>query len=293
MLTQYKILLYSNLPDDISFFKKNTLDISLKYNVVIKLYIFSDINRLIKNIYFEHEKYDIYFINSNDKNISSVRLAELLRSSGIKKSIVYLLDNFSEDICGFKNNIMDYLLRPMNPRILEQLLIYDYQNHYLKSQILLNKNSNYFYLKLADFVFIEVYNRGIKIHTSNLDSLMLLSTKADLANDINLNEKSIVYSEKISDFIHRLDSLTFIQCHQSFIININKLISIRRYSAVLDNGSKNGVTVDISKRNWEALKKRVQASEMTTHNVNSLLSADDLERIAGGDSNFDFAKLLK
>lgn len=294
MYSQYRILLFSSNPYDISILKNSIIDIVNRCHLMkCKLIIINDISSFIRNICFHLERYDIYFINSNDKDISPIRLAELLRNAGIKESIVYISDEFNENFCGYKNNILDYMIRPMNQDKLAQLLLYDYRYRFLKSRLLLNKNSNYFYLKLDQIVFVEVANRGIKIHISDFNYLCKLSEKAGLAGDIDLMDRSISYPEKISDFIKRLDPMTFIRCHQSFIINVDKLISIRRYSAVLDDGSKNGVIVDISKRNWEIIKKHVQSKDLADADIKEkILSDPELEAAAGGNLSIEeLAKL--
>lgn len=284
MNTHYRILLFSYNPEDVMMFQKIINDNMLE-NIMVpcELKICDGYSALSKCI-FNGERYDIYFLDY--ENEFSLPLARMFANIGIHEPIVFITSNPICRSSAYNIKLLDYMFRPIDMSILKELLIYNYCNNTLTDKVLLNKKSNSFYLNPSNIVYIEVYGHGIKIYLSDLFELEILSHQLDLKNDINLKEKSVFYSETISKFKNRLNPVLFIQCHQSFIINLLKVVSIRRYSAILENSTNNGAIVNISKSKYNEVKNSF--IQIDDKKIQKLLDSE-LGLIAGGQT-YNFIK---
>lgn len=279
---KYNILLCSKEIQFTEWFKQ-TITIAMHQHMITdyQLFTYNSVFPITNILYRNKLKYHVYFLDITEDNNLTIQLAELLRDLGIEDSIVFICNKISSSLAGYKVKVLDYLIKPVSQRELEQIIYYDYMNNYKTSYIFLNKNSNLFQINANNIACIEVYNRGIKIYLSKQSELLLLMQQADIKENINLKEKYIFYAEKISVFKKRLCEMTFFQCHQSYIINMNKAVSIRRYTAIVDNQTKEGKSVDISKSNWNKLKEAYLKNRQGYEN-NDLLLDDDLEMVSAG-----------
>lgn len=282
MNSQYNILLYS---DDIQFIQwfKMTLQSAMNNCRITgyELSTFDSVFSVTNYVYKNKRKFHLYFLDISEKNNLTMKLAAFLRDLGIEDSIVYLCNSFHSGITGYKVKILDYLVKPISPIALEQIVYYDYQHNFKTNYILLTKNSNHFQINTNNIVYVEVYKRGVKIYMAKLSELVLLSQQPDVKENINLEEKYIFYSEKISEFKKRLSAKNFVQCHQSFIINVKKIVSLRRYTAIVDNRTKEGKRVDVSKNNWNMLSE-VFLKSRQEFDENAPLLEEELDMVSSG-----------
>lgn len=85
---------------------------------------------------------------------------------------------------------------------------------------------------------------GEKYRISETDIRYIEVFRNDLC--IYLADRKIVCRNTLLDFTDRLSSACFVRCHRSFAVNLSFVTSVRRYHAVMQDGS----TVPISKTRY-------------------------------------------
>lgn len=242
---------------------------------------FDDIYYVTNYVYVHKKKVHIFFLDIVQPKNIAISFASFLRNIGIQSSIVYISNEYISDTNRCKIKIVDYLIKPIDTEVIKNLLHYDYQCNFIGTYIYLNKNSNNYRIDINNIVCTEVSKRGIKIYFDKISELKRLSKSSELKKDINFEEKSLFYAEKISSFKYRLDHRYFIQCHQSFLINIKKIISLQRYHAIVDNGTNEGMYIDISKNNWKFVREAYDILHKTSVMENYLTNSE-LEIVQAG-----------
>lgn len=292
VIIDYRILLYSEDTKFLEGLKSAITDIMNLYHIKnYSICAFDNIYYVTNYVYVHKKKVHIFFLDIVQPKNIAISFASFLRNIGIQSSIVYIGDEYISDTNRCKIKIVDYLVKPINIEVIKNLLYYDYQCNFIGKYIYLNKNSNNYRIDINNIVCAEVSRRGIKIYFDKISELKRLSKSLELNKDIDFEEKSLFYAEKISSFKYRLDNRYFIQCHQSFLINIKKIISLQRYYAIVDNGTNEGMYIDISKNNW----KLVRESYDKIHKISGLdhfLDHTDLEMVQAGNPSTLYPELF-
>ncbi|MGB8451389.1 MAG: LytTR family transcriptional regulator DNA-binding domain-containing protein [Anaerocolumna sp.] len=283
MENTYNIVIYDNNVDSITELK-HMIDEIMFRNYICGYFVqsFSAKEELYKDIDMTGNRYDLYFLRISDKDNTIMNYAEILRNKNMEESIVYLTNNINCISNGYKVNILDYLFEPFKIDLLEKIILFDYENNFCSEYIRLQKNSNIFRIKMKNIVCVEVLGRGIRIYMSDLSDLNVIFRKLNLEEDIDIKERSIRYSDKLLEFKKKLNPNIFTQCHQSFIINLNKIVSIKRYCAIVDNGTESGKVVDISKKYWDYIRKRFIDNMNKNTGQGYMLLDKELNQVSGG-----------
>lgn len=154
-------------------------------------------------------------IELRDKNAINILSAHLKASSAMQilymtSKIEYCTEVYETRHCGF-------LLKPIRADLLERnvkravTLLAEAK----KEGILILKNGNAHIVRASSLIYVEGSRRTIKVIT---DSEILESY------------------EKIADFIYRLDG-RFLQCHKSYIVNMERVRQFCGDSFLMDNGN--------------------------------------------------------
>ena len=83
-------------------------------------------------------------------------------------------------------------------------------------------------LEYRSILYLEAYHRHVYVHT---------------------DEGNFECVGKLQDEYKKLKPFGFSQCHQGFIVNMSRIVSITRLSVKLDNGSE----VPVSRRHYAGL----------------------------------------
>lgn len=179
------------------------------------------------------DKYDMMILDvviSNKNYENGIVLGKHLRKLGITASILYVSSSSDYILDGYEVQPLRYLMKPVDPSLLKELLSADYRARYIPQRLIVKKGGSVTAVSYKDILFIESVQRRTQVHTE---------------------ENVIVSSLRLEEFLTQLPPVNFIRCHQSFILNLSKVTLIRRYEAQL----KNNQTVPISK----AYYKKVQS----------------------------------
>ena len=227
--------------DDTNLDLKNLESIIMEYskknNVPIELELYNDPRVLVNRVtYFDSKEFSVYFLDICMQE-NGIEIAEKIRTIDNEAIIVFATSSKDYAIDAFKVRATDYILKPLDKNEIFNLLdrILDKLGSSLKTSCK---------IKTIDHSIISVDIKNISCVESN-DRRMIF----------HMNDKTELVSTSLrSKFLVSIpfeyDKYNFINCHSSYIVNMNQIKAISDYSFVM----KNGMIVPISKRLLTAVK---------------------------------------
>jgi len=179
----------------------------LNDNNIFDVVEFNDPLEAIKEI--SKTKFDAAFLDISMPNFSGLELAELILNIEPKTFIVFQTAYEEYALDAFKKGGMGYLLKPVEDselkKILQRISIYKEEKNISKK--ILGKVSDKIYLVETDEIFY---------------------IKADLDEIIIRTKDNFVYAKKkIGDIEEILKDKNFFRVHRSYIVNVDKIKSIK------------------------------------------------------------------
>lgn len=213
-----------------------TLELSLdkimsEYDTVYNIDRYTSSNELLNVLKSGERSYDILFLDimMGKDELSGIDVARNIRKFDDFTSIVFVTSSTEHVLDGYSVRALQYLIKPVDERILREVL--DYEQRIKKSyNIIFKEKDSTRRVSAPDIVHIETSGRNIKV-----------VLKTEEFNAFN----------KISDAEKRLPVRDFVRCHQSFIVNINNIKEIRHGEAITILGN----SVPVSRTKWSKVKK--------------------------------------
>lgn len=192
---------------------------------------------------------DIFFLDVELPDMDGFQLAKTLRTMDCYEltMIVFATGHTKNQIRAFKEfHCYDYLEKPFSleafrEKIAELILMVERTKGVKKEEpkkekvemIWFSNGKNKLFLSLESIVFVEVEERGCKLH---LDTEILYLKET-----------------RLKEVLGEVNQKFFIQCHKSFGINVRKIATLtqrdyRTWEAHMKSG---GVKVDISKKYYD------------------------------------------
>lgn len=180
----------------------------LNDNNIFDIVEFSDPLEAIKEI--SKTKFDAVFLDISMPNFSGLELAELILNIEPKTFIVFQTAYEEYALDAFKKGGMGYLLKPVEDielkKTLQKISLYK-EEKVNSSKKILGKVSDKIYLVEIDEIFY---------------------IKADLDEIIIRTKDNFVYAKKkIGDLEEILKDKNFFRVHRSYIVNVDKIKSIK------------------------------------------------------------------
>lgn len=204
------------------------------YPQIERIDTYYDVERFFEKL-SEGAKYDLIFLDIDWGEIKTTGLEFGERLYKIMPHVPIILvtgynDRFAQHILLSEMNLIGYLTKPVDRQVLAQYMEKakgkSKKIHYLN----LMTQRTMIRLRTDDVIYIESHNHQIAVHT-DADSYL-------------------VY-EKISDIMQRLPDY-FVQCHKSYLINLNYVSIIDSKSAHMINGKK----IPVSRASLSGVKDR-------------------------------------
>jgi len=175
-------------------------------SVPVQLYSFTDPNKLIKSII--DSDYDLLILDiSLGKDITDgINTAGILRKVGVGIPIIFVtVDAFRADE-GYIVEAMGYVKKPVDDKKLHLFLDRVLKKMEPEKLIEINTGSKIIKLRQADIVYLEVLGHTVKCHTNS---------------DIH------TFRGSLSKAMFQLGSEGFVQVHKSYLVQINKIYSVK------------------------------------------------------------------
>ncbi len=213
-----------------------TLELSLDqimsdYNTAYKVDIYTSGTQLLSDLESKKKEFDILFLDilMGEDEMNGIDLAKKIRLFDDSTSIVFVTSSTDYVLDGYSVRALQYLIKPVDNKILREVLEYELKSKNNVSVVFKEKDSTR-KVPASDIVHIETSGRNVKV--------------------VLKDEEFNAYN-KISDVEKMLPAKDFIRCHQSFIININNIKEIRHGEAV----SVLETVVPVSRTQWSKVKR--------------------------------------
>ncbi|WP_026394591.1 LytR/AlgR family response regulator transcription factor [Acetobacterium malicum] len=171
--------------------------------------------------------FDMIFLDMRLDNEDGIDIANEIRKTDTEARIIITTSLIEYAVLGYSVNASDFLLKPF-PEDKLFLVLEKLENDLKYSRSSFHEieiNNEKIFLKSDEILYFESLGRKIKVTTFDAE---------------------YEYYYTISALEKELDSLRFILCHRSYIVNLKNVKSIKTKAVVL----KNGVMIPISpKRN--------------------------------------------
>ena len=166
--------------------------------------------------YEEDKNFDILLLDIQMKAMDGIKLAEKIRENNSSVQIIFIT-GFSDYISrGYDVSALHYLLKPVEKKKLYEVLAKACEN--LKTEekfILLSVDNESFRISLKDIIYVEAFGHSSCVICEDKDYSVKLS---------------------ISDIAKMLDN-RFIQCHRSYIVNLQHISRITKTDVFFDKGN--------------------------------------------------------
>lgn len=187
-------------------------------------------------------RYDLYLLDILMGDENGVELARALRSTGSRAKLIFITSSpdFWRD--GYKVEASDYLLKPVDPVELSQVL-----SRLLKGpdMVTLRLLSGGTVLLPADGIcWAEAFDHTTQVHTATED-YAVLGTLGEVAKNLP--------GEK------------FFRCHRSYLVNLDRVAQVERTSLHLTDGTRIPVSRGNAQKIQEAIIRNAEGSIPLLH----------------------------
>lgn len=171
------------------------------------------------------EKFDIVILDVEINNENGMDLAEYFYRLN-KNCLISIFSSYPQyAVDGYKYNIYRYILK-QEPDAIKDLLLLETISECKKrnSRLEIRYNNMNSYVNLNDIKFIESFGRRLTVHTLYADFL---------------------WNKPLHELVNELYEYNFMQCHKSYLVNLNYVSSIINDRELL---LKDGSTLPIGKK---------------------------------------------
>ncbi|MHC5215126.1 LytR/AlgR family response regulator transcription factor [Enterococcus sp. LJL128] len=230
----------------IALFDENIDDLNLLQSLLLslasqehELATFDSGLDLLKAIGVEEERFDIYFLAVEGKQLSGIEAAEAIRESNLEALIIFLSEDMEKMASVFKFQTFDYLLKPVLFETLKETVerarrYFNTIHPYFEFSF---KKRN-FLLSMNDISYIGKSGRIAYIHTENEIYKSYLT---------------------MSEIMNKLNPDLFIRIHGSYVVNLNYVTKVVNGEVFVRTKSETGISeaaISISRTFKEDLKSK-------------------------------------
>lgn len=224
----YQIAICDSIDKD----RKHLIDICkfivYKHKIAASIIYYDEPEKIINED--DLHSFHIIFLGTSFYLHNGIQIGETLRKKGFLNSIVFISSDMNLVFHAFKIHAFQYLLKPIHTPIIETIILDDIRFQNFNPSMVIQLKNKKIKIPFKDIFFIESRRIYLFIH---------------LADDV------VRYHAKISEILEVLPNGTFIRCHQSYIVNIEKIKSMHRYGiTIIDNQD-----IPISKRYVKMVKQ--------------------------------------
>lgn len=158
----------------------------------------------------------LFCLYDNDNYCSTKSILEMKKISPSIYTII-IISNLPYKTTNYDITAENYLVGEYTMNDLRNRLFSAVYNIDSSRKFMLRSNNSNQFIRISDILYIESYNRAVKI---------------------NMNNKIINVRNTLSFIEQQLKSLCLFKCHQSFIVNLNYIESIYTTKLTLTNGTE-------------------------------------------------------
>lgn len=192
--------------------------------------VFQNSMDFFKAFLLEPEKFDLLLLDIIMDGLNGMELAKKIRRKNKKAAIIFVTSSKDFALQGYEVQALHYLLKPVDPALLETLVAADYRSRFEKNYTLLESRGELLKVFLDEITALETVNRKVAVY---------------------LLDKTIYHTGKLNELSDQLPQNIFIRCHQSFALNIRNIRELNKSHAVAVNGK----VIPVSRSYLKAVQK--------------------------------------
>ena len=212
---------------------------SKQYNIPITIDSYSDPNVLLNNFqYFNQTEYVLFFLDIIMQQ-NGIDVAGQIRKTNPDVPIIFTTSSKEYAIDAFKVRAYDYILKPIVKNELFECL-----NKLTKT--IKTTHKNVFNIKIEDLSYVTINVNEISFIEQKDRRLVYHMTNNKIYTTTSIRGKFV------DEIPFKFEMYNFINCHHSFIVNMNQISSVDDFSFTM----KNGDNIPISKRSLKAVRDK-------------------------------------
>lgn len=223
------IVICENDKNDQEFVKAKVVEILDDLNIEYEIKVYNSGDDLLEG----YDKYtDIILLDIQMYGLDGMETARKIREFDDNVEIIFITSFVEYALEGYEVNAYRYLLKPVKDEDLRTSLINCLNDrNFVKRSIVIKEGDTRIKISLKDIMYIEVQGNDITVHTLK-DTYRTKGTMSNFETEIN------------SDM--------FVRCHKSYLVNLEYIKSIKRYTSILVNDEE----VPLSRNKYKEIKDR-------------------------------------
>lgn len=167
-----------------------------------------------------------------DNNINAADYISNLNERRFGPDIIIMSEYKNQWSDGFEMGALEYLIKPYEPEMLRQAVLYSAKRHMHLDFDTMIKDiyGRHYYVNGRDIIYAEIVNKDLFI---------------------NIIGGKVIHGRRTSTDIRICEKPPFVRCHNSFFVNMDYVAQFCRYSIKLTNG----VNIPISKLKYNEFVK--------------------------------------
>lgn len=223
------IVICENDKNDQEFVKAKVVEILDDLDIEYEIKVYNSGDDLLEG----YDKYtDIILLDIQMDGLDGMETARKIREFDDNVEIIFITSFVEYALEGYEVNAYRYLLKPVKDENLMTSLINCLNDrNFVKRSIVIKEGDTRIKISLKDIMYIEVQGNDITVHTLK-DTYRTKGTMSNFETEIN------------SDM--------FVRCHKSYLVNLEYIKSIKRYTSILVNDEE----VPLSRNKYKEIKDR-------------------------------------
>jgi len=162
--------------------------------------------------YINHNEFDVIFLDIDLKSeISGLDIANTIRQNNKKAYIIFTSAHLEYLMIAYKYKTFDFLAKPLTLERLEETIFRLFDDFSYESNTFLTINKKKELVKIEDILYIQKDGKKA-IFKTNSQELIAYSSFSDIQKQLPEN---------------------FVRCHKSYIVNINKISTIKADNTII------------------------------------------------------------
>lgn len=223
------IVICENDKNDQEFVKAKVVEILDDLDIEYEIKVYNSGDDLLEG----YDKYtDIILLDIQMDGLDGMETARKIREFDDNVEIIFITSFVEYALEGYEVNAYRYLLKPVKDENLRTSLINCLNDrNFVKRSIVIKEGDTRIKISLKDIMYIEVQGNDITVHTLK-DTYRTKGTMSNFETEINSN--------------------MFVRCHKSYLVNLEYIKSIKRYTSILVNDEE----VPLNRNKYKEIKDR-------------------------------------
>lgn len=179
-----------------------------------KLDVFSSCEALWDVLRDKPDVYELLLLDIMMNGMNGLELAQTIRRQNEKVTIVFITSTPDFALQGYEVHAFHYLLKPISRKALKTLLKHDSHHTAQLNTLIVREGTVFRQLDIDKINYLETQGRKVAVF---------------------LVDDTILISARLPEMENQLPKNRFVRCHQSFILNMDKVAELRYGEAVMND----------------------------------------------------------